>query len=546
MPPQIQALLQDKRMLAIIAGVLVVLAIAGFFLMPKGGVEDPSAKVLEKENLVLVKTKELGKAIEIQALLAREGVQVNRQQVEQDIELVLAESSNTVQDRDRALITLVQSGLIDRNVGLEAFDKGDLTASREEKRIKLVRAQQGELARLIRKIDPIEDASVSIAIPEQTMFRAEEKPISASVQVSLPTGGTLTRDKIRSIINLMVGSIQGLDAQHVALSDTAGNVYNSVLDVGSELNNKLEEQDLYMKQKVAAQLEKLVGSGHYVVTVSTLLREAPKETMTQTFDPETSTVASKQTFTENLNTHSGMSGGGPVSAMLPSGSHGSSSQNANKDYVRSGTEVSYANAKTQSIETSLPGMVEDISIAITIDRGHFPDMPMEQLQSLVAHAASPKVNPANVSVASVSFNKSLPGPIENTTDAPGEGVADMTWLYWALAAVGACFLVILILSLGKGSAKPNEGLDEARQELQYLRDLAGQQQAQLQATQQQTQMLLEAQKRQQLAPQESPAQITQQSSQLQQTLSELQAVVASGELEEEDLELQIKSWIESS
>jgi flagellar biosynthesis/type III secretory pathway M-ring protein FliF/YscJ len=39
---------------------------------------------------------------------------------------------------------------MDKNVGLEAFDHSDITASREEKRIKLIRALQGELARLIR------------------------------------------------------------------------------------------------------------------------------------------------------------------------------------------------------------------------------------------------------------------------------------------------------------------------------------------------------------------------------------------------------------
>lgn len=58
----------------------------------------------------------------------------------------------TPSQRDRALLTIVKSGLVDQNVGLEIFDKGDFTSTKEDKRIRLARAINGELARLIRKM----------------------------------------------------------------------------------------------------------------------------------------------------------------------------------------------------------------------------------------------------------------------------------------------------------------------------------------------------------------------------------------------------------
>ena len=57
-------------------------------------------------------------------------------------------------ERDRALLAIVKSGLMDQNVGLEIFDKGDFTSTKEDKRIRLIRAVNGELSRLIPQNPP--------------------------------------------------------------------------------------------------------------------------------------------------------------------------------------------------------------------------------------------------------------------------------------------------------------------------------------------------------------------------------------------------------
>jgi flagellar M-ring protein FliF len=545
----------DRRMQIIIAVVVVAfVGIMAFMLLrgPGGNSDNTeAAKPLNENQKTLAQVTSLGQALEIQALLAKHGIRL--QQVGGDggkTDLIFMENA-TQKDRDMAIITLVQSGLMDKNVGLESFDKGDLTASREEKRIKLIRAQQGELARLIRKIEPIEDASVNIAIPEPTLFRSEEKPLSASVQVTLPVGARLNKEKVRAITNLMVGSLQGLDAAHVSLSDTNGNTYNSVLEPGAEIDDKLEDQDNYMKQKVSTQLDRLVGTGNYVVTVSTELRQAPKELMVQEFDPQGAVVNSKQAFNENLNTNGGPGAGGPASSFLPNSLATTvTGGGPNKDYVRNGVEVNYNNSKTQWVETRPVGMIEDISIAVTIDASHFPtEMSVNELQRLLASAASPKVRPENVSIARSVVQKNLP---ISHTDGTGELPQDMSWLYWAGGAVVFCIIMILLLGMQKGGSKVlDESFFQTQQEIQQLREFASQQQAQIQATQQ-TQMLLEAQQRQmeQSKALENTVLEAQrrlpQTGGIQQTLEELRETVASDEIEEDNLDLQIKSWIESS
>ena len=634
MPPQIQALLANKRLLAIIGGVLaLLLALSVFFMMQGGGAKSqtPADAELLKEQRVLAKVTSLGRAIEIQALLARQGIHVNYDDTEGDTKIKISfDEKAHLKDRDKALITLVQSGLMDNNVGLESFDKGDLTASREEKRIKLVRAQQGELARLIKKIDPIEDAAVSIAIPEQTIFRTDEKPITASVQVSLPGGTMLTHDQVRAIANLVVGSVQGLDDKHLSISDTNGHTYSSILNSGADINDKIQEQDNYMRQKVATQMDRLVGAGNYVVTVSTELRQAAREVMVEQYDPQGAVVSNKQSFNENLGNKGSNGSGGAATSFLPKamiGEAGASGANVsggppnsiaglgaangniqampqgtsgtlsvapategisggsesnNKNYVRNGVDVNYSNSKTQWVETNPVGMTQDISIAVTIDNSHFPtDININELQTLIARAASPQVRPENVSIAKTDMRSGL--PLEDGHPAGGSGNAmpetptDMSWMYWAGGAVLLCIILMAMLSLSrrKESNPLDEGYLQTQQEVQNLRELAAQQQAQIQATQEQTQMLIESQQQQMeqiqmrpAAPEYAtspeyasamaqtpayrpggPAQENRQAAEdleLQRALDELRETVSDDEGDDDNLDFQIKSWIESS
>lgn len=503
MPPQIQAFLQNRQMVMLAGGGLVLLIVLIVALVVFGPKKTELEKKMEEANqplkaeeLVLFKAPSEGKAIEVMALMAREGITVEKTGEGQNIFIELKEGA-TQNDKDRALITLVQTGEIDATSGFELFDKSDMTASREDKKIKLLRAQQGELSRLIRKIRPIQDAFVQISMGSHSIFKQDERPMSASVQIVLPPSERLTRDKVRAIINLLVGAIQGLDANHVAISDTNGNTYSSVLDAVTDGQTLLEEKDTYMKQKVMSQLDKLVGTGHYVVTVSTFLRTANRETMVERYHPGASTVATKQQFQENMGDknqeHSNLGSGGATSTYLPpelapppdaqtvgagtsivnpqgdagvaegllstTGAMGTQDNDTSGEggYQRKGSDVNYLNSKTQYVETTPAGTVEEISIAVTLDEAHVPkSMSMGELKALVARTASPKARPDNVSVMMTDFESTLNGTkLDHGSageDNPGSDHADGGLLthalmqlpsnWWAIA--GSSLLVLLI------------------------------------------------------------------------------------------------------
>ena len=409
-------LLENKVLLASVAGAIVLLliifiisgTIAASNKADKDGV-DVSKEPL-KEDVDLLTTDNMGKALEIQALLAKNNI-VAARLVDGTKSVLRLKKGDctpgmrkcTTEQRDRAIMVIVESGLYDQNVGLEIFDKGDFTSTKEDKKIRLVRAMNGELARLIKRIDGIQDASVFISIPEQTMFSQNQKPVTATVKLTVSVGQTLSMSTIKAVSNLLLGSVSGLTASNISITDTNGHVYNSMVDAQSEMIERIQQNDKYMQEKVQAQLNRLVGSGKYVATVSTFLKQAPVEKFTISYDPESKTAVNEQVFSEGLGDHTtdNNKNTNAVSVYLPNGlPAGSSDSTQNRSYQRTAREVQYGVTKVQTNEYIAPGAVEEISIAVTLEKDALPvELTLEELKDLVAHAASPKAKAENVTIA---------------------------------------------------------------------------------------------------------------------------------------------------
>lgn len=550
-------LLENKPLLyGIIATVVVVL-----FVSITVGVVSSSHKSAGSDNAYplssdvdLLTTDNLGKAIEIQALMAREGIEVDRRIDGTKSTLYLKKSdcetgkkACTTLDRDKALLAIVQSGLMDQNVGLEIFDKGDFTSTKEDKRIRLARAINGELARLIRKIAPIENASVFISIPEQSMFTSMQKPVTATVQITIPSGDRLERLKVKAITNLLLGSVTGLTPDNISITDTNGNVYSSIDDDSIDsMNNRASENDKYMQQKVNAQLDKLIGKGNYVATVSTALRQSPIETSSILYDPNRKTAVNEQTFNEGLGDNSNGTGkdpGGAVSVYLPVGmqyGYGSSGSQ-NRNYERSARETQYGVSKTQVNEYTKAGVIEQVSVAVTLDKNALPpDATLEELKDLIASAAGPKVDPKNITIAlSDSIDPYLAADKASNLPKPDESGNP-----WWLA------VVVFIIGIGGGlkylSNKMKAAQERQRQEIEMLQEKTYEQELQLrdvnlkaaELIEKQTQMaqgMIEQQQREVMPP---------RSNELDSAIIDLRSDLEG--MDDEEAGEKIKNWIEKA
>ena len=548
-------LLENKILLAGIAGgivlLLVVFVICGA-IASSGSKNSPKPVDEEplKENVDLLTTDNLGKALEIQALLTKHGINASRIVDGTKSKLVLnkdkcavGKKKCTVKERDTAIMVIVESGLYDQNVGLEIFDKGDFTSTKEDKKIRLVRAMNGELARLIKRIDGIQDASVFISIPEQSMFASNQKPVTATVQLTVSVGQVINMSTIKAVSNLLLGSVSGLTADNISITDTNGHVYNSLVDAQSEMLERLQENDKYMQEKVQAQLNRLIGSGKYVATVSTFLKQAPVEKFTISYDPNEKVAVNEQTFSEGLGdqTTDSNKNTNAVSVYLPNGlPAGSSDSTQNRSYQRTARETQYGVTKVQTNEYISPGAIEEISIAVTLEKDALPvELTLEELKELVAHAASPKASADNVTIAFadsidpfMTGDKNVKAPIKAEHGNPW-------WLAIVLLFFGLLFgHNILTNRIKSAKAAQEEELNKLREQNeaqeQQIKDLSVNAANLIQKQTQLQQGLLEQQNK--------PAAIPTSAAEIREALRELKQEFDG--VDEAEAGERIRSWIE--
>ena len=196
--------------------------------------------------------------------------------------------------------------------------------------------------------------------------------------------------------------------------------------------------------------------------------------------------------------------------------------------------------KTQTNEYIKPGVVEDISIAVTLDKNALPaNTTLEELKELIAKAASPKVNPDNVSIAfSDSTDPYLASDRPANLPKPDE-TGNPWWLAIALSAIG------LIIVFKAVSNKVQQVQEANRREVEMLRQKTAQQEQQLSDINQRAAQLTERQSElaQGLVEQQQRGYIQQQNpAQLADTLSNLSAELSNAD--DDEAGEKIKSWIE--
>ncbi len=546
-------LLQNKTVLYSVIGgaaliLLVIILIAIFSI--GGNSSNANGKVadkIQKEAFDIVTTDNQGKAIEIQTLLARQQIASKRRIDGSKTTVFLEGGKYTNSQRDAALLLVVKSGLVDQNVGLEIFDKNDFTSTREDKRIKLARAVNGELSRLIRQMPDVDNASVLVSIPENTMFKADKKPISATVMLTVASGVRLDASVIKAIKSLLMGSVVDLEAENISITDSNGNVYNSLVKSIDDQISKIQENDSYMQNKVAAQLDMLLGHGNYVVTVSTFLNQVPKETTSISYDGANRTPVTEQTFSEGLGDTSQDSnkGSDAVSVYLPNGLQSSSSQSSqNKSYQRNATETTYGVGKTHTSEYYKTGIIERISIAVTMNANAMPsNMSEKELKYQIAKAASPKVSPDDVSIAyAETIDPYLASDRPVNLPVPASS-GNPWWLAIALLMIG---LVVGFVFVHK---KLKDSSSEQEEELKQLKAKTTEQEKQIENVNLKAAELIEKQTilTQELLEQQKQLQLEKKQdvdTSLDEVLEEVTSDIQSSDSEKTLKEL--KSWIEKS
>jgi flagellar M-ring protein FliF len=161
--------------------------------------------------------------------------------------------------------------------GYELMDKEEMLGSSQFiQNVRYKRSLEGELAKSIMALDPVENARVHLGLSESSSFVMTNKPnSSASVMVQLRYGRKLDEQQVASIVQLVAGSVPGMTASSVRVVDQAGNLLSDdLLGVDGSFAGRRAGSDVVQRirdttrKNIADLLTPLVGAGNFRVSVA--------------------------------------------------------------------------------------------------------------------------------------------------------------------------------------------------------------------------------------------------------------------------------------
>lgn len=441
----------QKRIIAIVVGAVLVLSLVAFFIF--GQKQDENRGKL----VPLVQEIDQSRAFEIVAKLKSVNIEAKVNPGEKPGEYIVEVYENAVES---SYLALSRTNLLeDDDYGL--FDENDWAASDYDKRIKLTRAINGDLSRIISRLDGLRSAIVRVNIPEQQIFTELQADTTATVQIELLNDGDeLTKSQVKSIVNILRGYVPNLQKERISIVDTQGRNYSTFKEEdeagGDDFIDEMDRLNNLMEKRVTKYLDVVLGPNQYQVSVSaSISREKVEQQETIYKD---GAVGSRQTGSENLNTASGANLEGP-------------GVGSGKKYNSKTLNETMLPSFEQKNVTYLPGRITDVTVALAVDKSVPAMISLSQLRESVAAIVGSKTSPDKIKITVVDLHGADAGAdvaapvksggvfttVNNFFRAGAWGVISKIFI---VIAIIVALLLISIISLNFLSSAANKKYNE--------------------------------------------------------------------------------------
>jgi len=355
-------------------------------------------------------------------------------------------------------LTVASAGLpANSDAGYALLDGMSMTSSEFQQQVTYQRALEGELAKTISAMGGVQAASVKLAIPQDSVFVSEKAEPTASVFVQTSPGSSLTTANVQAIINLVSASIEGMNTKNVAVIDSEGVVLSTVGGDSTTLMQagQISDYEQRVSSNVQAMLDRVVGVGNAVVSVSAELDYDKTARTTETFssDPSAAPLSESTTvedYTGGASTAAGVLG--PDNISVPSDAAAGSGAYHNETAVKNNA----VNKVTETLETA-PGNVRRQSVSVVVSDAAAASINLPDLQAMVAAAAGVDETRGDVvSVSKMTFDTTAAETAQVAlAEAAQVEKADSTKsMYidiskWAVVGLAVLLVFFLILRMSK-------------------------------------------------------------------------------------------------
>jgi flagellar M-ring protein FliF len=365
-------------------------------------------------------------------------------------------------------IDLAGQGLPAQAKGYELFDEPSLGSTPFQQNVNLLRAKQAVLAKTIRQLEPVANATVEIARPEPSPFLRERQPTTAAVQITLRPSATLTRAQVNGIVAFVARAVEGLTPENVTVVDSKGNQLSEpggpdAGAVASQLDYRRAVES-YLSEKAQAILIPALGSGRAVVKVTADINFQHRKEVLDTINPEQKALKNERTTNRNSTTTGGGARGiagaqanlGQRQGAAAAGGTGGGSTSTTKDEE---SEASYDYTRTHTELDDKLGAIKRLTVAATVDltpaEGSHPPLTQQAVEGLIKGAIGfDEQRGDTIQVTEAKLATAAPPPAETATEAAPaiEWWRDPQFFLWVrnvsmAAAVALLGLIVVLIAV---------------------------------------------------------------------------------------------------
>ncbi len=371
-------------------------------------------------------------------------------------------------DLHTARLKLAGSGLPrGNNMGFELLQQDTgLGTSRAVEAARFHRALEGELARTISTLSPVQSARVHLATPKQSVFVRKKKEPSASVVLKLLSGRRLEKSQVASIVHLVAASVPELDASKVTVVDQKGTLLSTDMDTREmmltanqfEYTKNLEQ---HYRKRVVDILTPFLGEDNISAQVTAEVDFTVTEQTAERFNPDLPALRSEQVNEESSKLSSVQGVPGAVSNQPPAAgtapqvaggqagaAAGESPLNSSKQATRnyeldktiSHTRLSASNLKRLSVAVVVDNVVTTADDGTVTSRERTPEE-VSRISNLVKEAIGFSAQRGDsVRVVNAAFQ--IP---EAPADIPAIPIWEEPWVWDVAKQVGGLILVLVLI-----------------------------------------------------------------------------------------------------
>ena len=370
----------------------------------------------QKSYTVLYSGMEAQDAGEVLSLLNEMNVEAKPQ----GNDTILVESSQA----DSVRMQLAADGYPKSGLNFDIFSNASgLGTTDMEKRVYYQFQLQENLGQVIKKMEKIDDAVVSLSLAQESAYvlSDDEKPASASVLLKLKEDVTLEPSEARTIAELVSKSVSGLSLDDVRIVDSNMKLYSldeeeqqpataqeTYETIGTQLALQKTVQDS-IQQQVINLLTPVFGKDRVFAEVSVALNFDKQKTESVEFAPplENGTeglAVSMQELAESIKGDAAATG---VTGLDSSGGTSTTTTYPELEtdddsiYSKVSRETNLELNETRTQIDNAQGQVLDLSVGVVINATDMEDDYSENVQNLVANAIGVELN--KVSVEMIPF-----------------------------------------------------------------------------------------------------------------------------------------------